>query len=262
MRSFNINLGFDRFKFVYWVIAIATAQHTAWGAATTMQGALPDASTLQLGWWLQGAFFAIAVDYSMVMIATKIRSGTSAARTMRLWKIAIPLNWYTIAFVVVAILSSYFQLLYAWAHATPLESAGGISAEWIARLQSLIDARIAIAPFALPSIAILYTFGGFGKGGEAQSKARNVATPTQSMQSPRTVDTISVEREVAELSAGSQLRQLPGPTQRRDGEVLLGYVCPGCNKELSISGWSRHKRTCPKYVAMISNGHAKVEVGE
>lgn len=250
---------FDKFRFVYWVIAIATAQHTAWGAATTMQGAMPDATWLQFGWWLQGVFFAIAVDYSMVMIATKIRSGTSAARILQFWRFAIPLNWYTVAFVVVAIISAYFQLLYAWAHATPLQTLGGISEEWIARLQGLINARIAIAPFALPAIAILYTFGGFGKGGEVQPKQRNVA---MGLQSNRNVATPEIAVGVERLQAPRNMRQLPAATQLRDNNgILTGYVCPGCNKTLSISGWSRHKQSCKSYQSIIigANADSKLE---
>lgn len=38
--------------------------------------------------------------------------------------------------------------------------------------------------------------------------------------------------------------------KRNDAGLLIGYVCPGCNKELSISGWSRHKRNCEQYLAL------------
>jgi hypothetical protein len=236
---------FDKFRLVYWVIAIATAQHTAWGAATTMQGALPTDATLQFGWWLQGIAFAIAIDYSMVMIATKIRTGTNATRSIGFWRIAIPLNWYTIAFIFVAAMSSYFQLLYAWSHATTLQAGSGVAMEWVARLQSLVDARIAIAPFALPAIAILYTFGGFGKGGEVQRKQA-------AMQSSRNETAIKIEKQTDALPSGSAMRQLPDSSQLRNDEgILVGYVCPGCSKQLSISGWSRHKHSCKQYQVLV-----------
>ncbi len=238
-------LNFDKFRLVYWVIAIATAQHTAWGAATTMQGALPSDATLQFGWWLQGIAFAIAIDYSMVMIATKIRTGTNATRNLNFGRIAIPLNWYTIAFIFVAAMSSYFQLLYAWSHATALQAGSGVATEWVARLQSLVDARIAIAPFALPAIAILYTFGGFGKGGEVQ---RRNATA----QSDRNPVATKIEISTDALPSGSAMKQLPDSSQLRNPEgILVGYVCPGCAKQLSISGWSRHKHSCKQYQVLV-----------
>lgn len=232
----------DRFKLVYWVIAIATAQHTAWGAATTMQGGQPIDPTAQLWWWVQGFAFAIAIDVSMVMVATKVRNGGSNAQSIGIGRLHIPINWYTITFFLVAIFSSYFQLLYAWAHATPLQTGGGIATVWIERLQSLIDARIVIAPFALPGIALLYTIGGLGKGGETQSKQRNVAQPMQSSRNLVATDAITIEREQSQPRA---LLSAPQPEKLRDADGrLTGYICPGCNTELSISGWSRHKKTC------------------
>lgn len=246
-------ISFDKFRLVYWVIAIATAQHTAWGAATTMQGALPTDATLQLGWWLQGIAFAIAIDYSMVMIATKIRTGTNATRNIGFWRIAIPINWYTIAFIFVAAMSSYFQLLYAWAHVTALQSGNGVSAIWIERLQSLIEARIAIAPFALPAIAILYTFGGFGKGGEAQRK-------NATLQSDRNPIATKIEISTDALPSGSAMKQLPDSSQLRNDEgLLVGYICPGCSKQLSISGWSRHKHSCKQYQVLVETEYTMLK---
>jgi len=232
----------DRFKLVYWVIAIATAQHTAWGAATTMQGGLPIDSTAQLWWWVQGFAFAIAIDISMVMVATKVRNGGSNAQYVQIGRLRLPVNWYAITFFMVAIFSSYFQLLYAWAHATPLQTGGGIATVWIDRLQSLIDARIIIAPFALPGIALLYTIGGLGKGGEAQPKQRNVVQPSQPSRNLVANDSIKIEREQSQPRA---LLSAPQPEKvRSDDGKLMGYICPGCGNHLSISGWSRHKKTC------------------
>ena len=242
----------DRFKLVYWVIAIATAQHTAWGAATTMQGGLPVDTTLQTAWWLQGFAFAIAIDVSMVMVATKVRNGGSNAQSVGIGRLRMPINWYTITFFLVAIFSSYFQLLYAWAHATPLQSGGGIAPIWIERLQSLIDARIIIAPFALPGIAMLYTIGGLGKGGETQSKQRNITQPPQPSRNAITTDAITVEREP---SQPRNVLSLPEPQKvRGDDGRLMGYICPGCGSSLSISGWSRHKKTCEHLQVLIING--------
>lgn len=237
----------DRFKIVYWVIAAATAQHTAWGAATTMQGLQSEGA---VWWWAQGLAFAIGIDFLMVMVATKVRSG-AISQKYRLWRLAIPINWYIVTFAAVALLSSYFQLLYAWKHIDTLHTGAGVASEWVARLQGIINARVVIAPLALPLIATLYTIGGLGRGGEI-AKNRNV------MQSPRNPVASHIEVELPELAQPVQPKLLPGATQmRNEAGELQGYICPACKKELSVSGWSRHKRSCPQYAAMVasSNGH-------
>lgn len=245
----------DKFKLVYWVIAIATAQHTAWGAATTMQGGQPTPTLLLVGWWVQGLAFAMAIDYTMVMVATKVRSGTSASQHIKLWRLRIPINWYTITFIFVAIGSSYFQLLYAWAHSTQLLVGSGVTTLWQTRLSALIDARIIIAPFLLPAIATLYTVGGLGKGGEAQSKPRNVAMPMQSSRNIDATDAIHIDLEQPQQHALSAPRlQLLAPKKLLDGSgKLRGYMCPGCGVDLSVSGWSRHKKTCEKLNVLVEN---------
>lgn len=235
---------FNRFQMVYWMIAVATAQHTAWGAATTMQGALPEAAINQVGWWLQGIAFAIAIDVSMVMVASKIRSGVQSAHSIRLLRWSIPINWYTVTFAAVSVFSFYFQLVYAWSHAQSLPHVGGVAANWVERLQPLIDARIVIAPMALPFIATLYTIGGLGKGGEAQSKRNGAMQPAQS----RNVAPVVTRIEPPALP-GNEVAQLPAPQPeklRDDTGHLVAYICPGCHKQLSISGWSRHKRQCER----------------
>jgi hypothetical protein len=87
-------------------------------------------------------------------------------------RLRFSINWYVVAFVVVALLSFYFQMLYAWRHATPLNTSGGITDVWLARLQSLVDARVVVAPLALPLIATIYTVAGLGKGGEVVKPQR------------------------------------------------------------------------------------------
>lgn len=249
MRNFGEDIRelfrLDKFKAVYYMIAIATAQHTAWGAATSMQGAQPADN---IGWWIQGLFFAIGIDLSMVMVATKIRNGASGRAIFRLWRLQFAINWYMVAFAAVAILSTYFQLVYAWAHADALQIGGGIAKEWKDRLQGIIDARIVIAPIALPLIATLYTIGGFGKGGESQSKTRTVAPP----RNPNVkVQSIKIEQNGSPQLQNGQTRQLPDGHQiRNDDGKLIAYICPGCHKELSVSGWNRHQHTCKKYLVM------------
>lgn len=234
-------LHFDMFKAVYWVIALATAQHTAWGASTTMQGSGNEGA---VEWWLQGVAFAIAVDFTMVMVATKIRTGSASSHKLRLWKLRLSINWYAVTFIFVAAASFYFQLLYAWSHAQALATAGGVADEWTNRLQPLIDARIVIAPAALPFIATLYTLGGFGKGGEVAT--RNATQPLE-----RSITTtIPGDKPVRVEKIATPLLTEGNKIRNGDG-VIVGHICPGCGKELSRSGWSRHKKTCSELLEMV-----------
>lgn len=226
----------DKFRLVYWVIAIVTAQHTAWGAATTMQGSQGEGT---LVWWLQGLGFAIGIDFLMVMVATKIRGGTSHRH-----------KWYLLTFATVASISFYFQLLYTWEHSDVLNTGSGIAQAWITRLQGLVDARVIIAPLALPLVATLYTIGGLGKGGEAQSK-RNVANKLHNLavQPDRQSGAISIEKpQPLQLAAKAQ-----GIAIRNEKGLVVGWRCPGCNKDLSISGWSRHRHSCSELALVISH---------
>lgn len=241
IRRFLIDIFGDRFKIVYWVIAVATAQHTAWGAATTMQGAQGEGA---VWWWLQGLAFAIAIDISMVMVATKIRNRGNHN-----------VAWYAFTFAMVAGLSFFFQLLYAWSHITELPQGAGIAIEWEQRLQGIINARLIIAPFALPLISILYTVAGLGKGGEtAQRKPqRDIASSAMSATSRIEVDVDKLPApQFVALSDGLQWHN--GGYVERNGDKITAYYCPGCEKQLSIAGWSRHKQSCKGYIAMMSNG--------
>lgn len=173
---------------IYVVIAVATASHTAWGAAFTMQGAQPSDAAALVGWQLQGLAFALAIDATMLLVAMKMRSGVPTANVLRLGRVRIPVNFYVVTFLFVALVSAYFQLLFAFVHSAPLETAGGVTDEWQMRLQPVIDARIIIAPLALPVIALLYTVAGLGKGGEKASKPRPAERP---LSSPRPAVSVS-----------------------------------------------------------------------
>jgi MFS family permease len=238
LSSFLQDIFGDRFKIVYWVIAVATAQHTAWGAAITMQGSNGEG---QIWWWLQGLAFAIAIDISMVMIATKIRNRGNR----NVWM-------YAITFLIVAGLSFFFQLLYTWSHISELTQGTGIAIEWAERLQGVINARLIIAPFALPLISILYTISGLGKGGEAQRKPQPVQREVASSATSRIevdVDRLPPPQYIA-LTDGLQWHN--GGYVERNGDAIVAYICPGCEKQLSIAGWSRHKKSCKQYIAKMS----------
>lgn len=224
------------FTLVYFIIAIATAHHTSWSAATVMNGAMPsDANTIALiGWWLSGLAFAIAVDVSMFAVAARIREGERNVG-------------FVVAFAFVALMSTYTQLLYAWAHVQPLHALGnGVSAEWIANLQWLIDLRIVLLPLALPVISVLYTIAGIG--GHAQAHEGNAPSVSvapqpiipiqQNFSFPVIADATQAPRISAPsvpqiaLRSGASGGQRTGATdnavtQSEDGMHLAS--CPVCN---------------------------------
>ena len=84
--------------------------------------------------------------------------------------------------------------------------------------------------------------------GEAQ---RKIAT----VQPERNPVAHKVVVSTEQLQSGSATLQLADRSQVRDSEgILLGYICPGCQKQLSISGWSRHKHSCKQYQSVTLNG--------
>lgn len=147
------------FVAVYVVIAVATAHHTAWGAAMTMEG--PSPSEVGVGllvWWLKGLAFAAAVDVAMFALAGLIRNRQAGRAAVG-------------AFAFAAAISTYMQLLYAWTHMPALPASGGVPGDWQVRLQWLIDLRVLILPLALPVMSVWYTVAGLGGHGGGGGQA-------------------------------------------------------------------------------------------
>jgi hypothetical protein len=153
------------FTLVYLCIAAATAHHTAWGAAFTMQGQPPADLLGQAAWWCSGALFAVAVDVSMLAISRAIRAGRERTR------------WLLLAFALVSAASMFTQLLYAAHHAAPLPLSEGVAPAWAAALQPLVDARVVVIPLLLPALALLYTFAGVGHRAPAPPRAEPPPPP-------------------------------------------------------------------------------------
>jgi hypothetical protein len=182
------------FTLVYLCIAAATAHHTAWGAAFTMQGQPPDDLLGQLAWWLSGALFAVAVDVSMLAISRAIRAGRE--RT----------PWLLLAFALVALASMFTQLLYAAHHAAPLALSAGVAPAWAAALQPLVDARVVVIPLLLPALALLYTFAGVGHRAPAPPPAESAPPPSVRPPSVRPPSRPALPAAPAHTPEGWQLR--------------------------------------------------------
>lgn len=234
--------GLNPFLLVYIVIAVATATHTAWGAAQTMQGAMPTEPLPQVGWWMQGLAAAIAIDITMLLTATKVRSNSQSSASVRVWRWRVPINWYIMTFAFTAVISTYSQVLYGFAHSGALVASAGVSPEWQARLQGLVDARIIIVPLALPVTALLYTVAGLGKGGERVSSKRPAPSDRPA---PIPPSTITIERPVqdiplldADVSSGQDKRAIV-LAYIKDHPEAVGYSARTLERLTGVS-----KSTC------------------
>lgn len=236
---------FDPVRAVYVGVALATGYHTAWGAAVIMQGQLPAGALpqVQVGWWLQGLLFAIGVDFSMFVIAGRLRH-----RGKTLSESAILI----VAFIVTALASSYFQLVYAFNHAGAISPGAGVSPYWQGVIQPLMDAGVVFAAVLLPVIAVLYALADI-----AQSDHARPEPPAQETKTYRASITASV--------TGWPRPNPPRPEVRREDPPLIeaevpvrepadhgGLLCV-CGKVCSsTSGLTRHQMQCAVYQESLS----------
>lgn len=132
------------FEILYLAIAIATFEHTAWAAAYMFEGPMPEGGELQ--WRLRGALIAIAVDVGMLMTSRFLVGAQGRQRIV-----------LTMGFIIAALTSFYFQIMYMAIHTPVVTISEGVSSEWSSILRTLIDARVLILPLALPVLATVYT---------------------------------------------------------------------------------------------------------
>jgi hypothetical protein len=131
------------FELLYLAIAIATFQHTAWTAAYLFEGPQPEGSTM---WIIQGALIAIAVDIGM-LLTSRFLVGAHGRQKLVL----------IVAFIIAAVTSFFFQLVYMAIHTPTVVVSVGVSEKWAGFLQSVIDSRVLLLPLALPVLATVYT---------------------------------------------------------------------------------------------------------
>lgn len=132
------------FELLYLAIAIATFEHTAWAAAYMFEGPMP--ADGELSWRLRGALIAIAVDVGMLMTSRFLLGAVGRQRLV-----------LTTGFIIAALTSFYFQVVYMAIHTPPITISPGVTESWAAILEKLIDARVLILPLALPVLATVYT---------------------------------------------------------------------------------------------------------
>lgn len=230
-------LRIDAFQFIYVITAVATALHTAWGAARTMQGLMPQDVAGQVIWWINGVFFAIAIDVAMYVIAKRIRAHEGAT------------EWLIVSFILAAVFSSYFQLLYAWVHSAPIVDNGGVAPEWQMRLGGIINSATVIAPFMLPLLGIAYTLTGLGHRTSATKEPEKtlvvrddkpfISTPSDLPDSVQKVKALPAKTSVRSPKA----KVLNAGVSKR-------VVCPGCSGEFAPGSIWRHKQSCSEYIAL------------
>lgn len=226
-------LRIDAFQFIYVITAVATALHTAWGAARTMQGLMPTDVAGQVIWWINGVFFAIAIDVAMYVIAKRIRAHEGRA------------EWLVVSFILAAVFSSYFQLLYAWVHSAPIVDNGGVAPEWQMRLGGIINSATVIAPFMLPLLGIAYTLTGLGHRAHAPEKP-----PVVSNEKPFISTPVELPDNVQEVKALPAKTSVARPKARVLASGVKRVVCPGCSGEFAPGSIWRHKQGCSEYQKM------------
>lgn len=231
-------LRISAFQFIYVVIAIATALHTAWGAARTMQGVMPEDTAGQLIWWVQGMFFAIAIDWAMFVIAMRIREGHWNVKTLTLM---------IISFILAATFSSFFQLLYAWVHSAPIVNSGGVVSEWQTRLGGVINSAPIIVPLMLPGISIVYTLSGITTHKRANTPEKTSVVVSEKPFITTDVQLTDSAQEVKALPAKSSVKALKSG---KSNSAKKNVICPGCKRAYAPGSIWRHKQTCSAYIAL------------
>jgi len=142
------------FELIYLAVAIATFEHTAWAFGSLFLGApSTEYFTLSDPIWLRGALVATAIDIGLFLIAKAMVQYSKQPTTNKFGYLQ-----FGIAFGVVAIISFYAQLLFAYYHTPSLEIASGVTEYWSRFLQPVIDSAPFVIAACLPLIATLFTF--------------------------------------------------------------------------------------------------------
>ena len=146
----------------------------------------------------------------MYVLSDAIRNNKQR-QAVSLGRFRVSFSWYVITFSLVALLSAYFQIVYAWIHAQPIPVNEGVSVYWQGVISPLVDARIVIVPLALPAIAILYALGGLAKPGTAKKETKETkeTSPKVSQLSPVSVS--KPETETPRLPDQPSTKSLPEP---------------------------------------------------
>lgn len=136
---------FSPFELLYLSIAVATLDHTIWASAYLFEGAASEGTPL---FYLKGWLIAIAVDLGMLLISRFLQDADDPKQVVVL----------VISFLLAAVSSFYFQMVYILAHTPVFVVSNGVTAYWAnSFLINLLDARVLLLPLALPVLASSYT---------------------------------------------------------------------------------------------------------
>jgi GIY-YIG catalytic domain len=133
------------FEVLYLAVCIATFSHTAYACSLLFQGPKPD--TGDFNWYLEGALIAVAVDIGMLVTSRLLSGARTLAQGLSLM----------ITFAITAALSFYAQIVYISLFTPTITISAGVSEDWRAFVEPILNARVLILPVALPALAIMFT---------------------------------------------------------------------------------------------------------
>lgn len=141
------------FELLYFGVAVATFEHTAWSFGTTFLG-MPSTDYFDITdpVWFRGALVALAVDIGMFLVARAAieEGGKEVKSKMAIWGLYI-------TFMIIGLISFFSQIIFAVYHTPYLEIASGVSEYWTTFLDPLIEAAPFLMAGALPLMAVIFT---------------------------------------------------------------------------------------------------------
>jgi len=164
---------FDPFELLYISIAVATFDHTVWAGAFLFEGSMPVDNNII--WRLKGSLIAIAVDLGMLLTSRFLRNSETPTQTIVL----------VIAFMMAAVTSFYFQMVYILFHTPIFTISEGVDKYWIQALTPFLQARVVILPLALPLLATVYTLARIFTHRVAVKKELPIPTPEVKVEKPK-----------------------------------------------------------------------------
>lgn len=201
------------FEILYLGVAIATFEHTAWAFGSSFLG-LPGTEYFSLSdpIWARGALVAVAVDIGMFLVAKAIIV-ESRKNIISTWAIGCLIA----TFILVGLISTVSQIIFAVYHTPNLTIASGVTVEWIGRLQWMLDAAPFLMAGALPLMAVMFTLSRIGITVGKKEEARQALPSTHTLivdGEYKEYNTISgVKKALGRYSSGTKHIEIPETTQ-------------------------------------------------
>lgn len=186
------------FELLYLAIAVATFTHTVWAAAFLFEGAVADGDP----WWnFKGALIAIAVDMGMLLTSKFLQEA----------KHPIHVGALILSFVVAAVTSFYFQMVYIMYHTPTFVTSAGVNTYWVGVMTPFIDARVFLLPAFLPVLATVYTVARIFTHRAANSELEHRQLSTVKLPAPKSGDdkpTLGLQFDLLDALV-TKLREMP-----------------------------------------------------